>query len=130
MAPDCTAAPSEELRAGIDLFNRGAYYDCHEVLEDLWAGDRSPARDLYQGILQVAVALHHLENGNYTGALLLLRKGPQLLRQAAPVCLGVDTAALAAAADAVRAALEACGPAAMDRVPRALFPRIPLPDGT
>jgi predicted metal-dependent hydrolase len=124
MSPDCTDSPPELLREGIGQFNRGAYFACHETLEELWAGEQAPVRDLYQGLLQVAVALHHLENGNYKGALFLFRKGRELLRHVEPVCLGVDVRTLMGDVDAVRASLEAHGPDGMERVPRALFPRI------
>lgn len=53
------------------LFNLKAdYYECHEVLEELWLEE---GRDLfYQGLLQVAVGLHHLQNQNQGGAEKLL----------------------------------------------------------
>jgi hypothetical protein len=124
MTPDCTQSPSEQLREGIAQFNRGEYFACHETLEELWAGERTPVRDLYQGILQIAVALHHLENGNYKGTLFLLVKGAQLLHWVAPACQGVDVQTLMNDADAVRASLEEHGPDGMERVPRSLFPRI------
>lgn len=46
----------------VDLFNQGAYYDCHDVLETLWNGAEDPTRTLIHGILQCAVGLHHLFN--------------------------------------------------------------------
>ncbi|WP_010274801.1 DUF309 domain-containing protein [Paenibacillus senegalensis] len=45
------------------------YYECHEVLEELWMEEaRSP---LYQGLLQVAVALYHCRNDNWSGSCKL-----------------------------------------------------------
>lgn len=46
----------------VDLFNQGAYYDCHDVLESLWNEAEDPTRTLIHGILQCAVGLHHLFN--------------------------------------------------------------------
>ncbi|MFS1512002.1 DUF309 domain-containing protein [Chengkuizengella sp. SCS-71B] len=47
------------------------YFECHEVLEELWLNEgRSP---IYQGLLQVAVALHHFNNNNITGGIKLFR---------------------------------------------------------
>ena len=46
----------------VDLFNQGAYYDCHDVLEALWNEAEDPTRTLIHGILQCAVGLHHLFN--------------------------------------------------------------------
>ncbi|WP_194543876.1 DUF309 domain-containing protein [Paenibacillus sp. JZ16] len=48
-------------------FNRDQdYFECHEVLEELWlARDRDPR---YKGLLQVAVGLFHFRNNNVRGA--------------------------------------------------------------
>jgi predicted metal-dependent hydrolase len=44
------------------------------VLEDLWSGVRGPARDFFQGLIQVSVAFHHLTNANLGGAGSLLER--------------------------------------------------------
>jgi predicted metal-dependent hydrolase len=67
----------EELRAfakGVDEFNRGDYFECHDTLEDLWAGVRGPSRDFLQGLIQVSVGLYHLTRGNRAGADSVLRR--------------------------------------------------------
>ncbi|WP_338067100.1 DUF309 domain-containing protein [Thermoflavimicrobium daqui] len=47
------------------------YYECHEVLEELWLEE---GRDIfYQGLLQVAVGLYHFENHNLGGAIKMMR---------------------------------------------------------
>jgi hypothetical protein len=46
------------------------YFECHEVLEELWL-DRGRER-FYQGLLQVAVGLHHARNENLNGARKIL----------------------------------------------------------
>jgi predicted transcriptional regulator len=45
---------------GVAEFNEGRYFDCHDTLEEIWQGLRGPARDFLQGLIQVAVAFHHL----------------------------------------------------------------------
>ena len=52
----------------MEEFNRGLFFECHDTLEDLWSGIRGPARDFFQGLIQVAVAFHHVSNGNAPGA--------------------------------------------------------------
>jgi len=94
----CQSEPPEELQRAIAEFNRGEWFACHETLEDLWVGARSELRDFYQGLLQLAVALHHWRNGNLKGALILLKGGDDLLSRVEPVCLGVDVASLRSAA--------------------------------
>src|SRR4051812_18903953 len=84
--------PPAALRAGIEQFNRGEYFECHETLKALWLAEPTPLRRLYQGILQVGVALHHLRAGNYRGASGLLARGIGYLEPFAPRCLGVDVA--------------------------------------
>ena len=59
---------------GVDEFNRGFYFECHDTIEDLWAGLRGPSRDFFQGLIQVSVAFYHLGNGNLAGAESMMRR--------------------------------------------------------
>jgi CheY-like chemotaxis protein len=67
-------APPAQLCAGIAQFNAGEYWECHETLEGLWIAEPRPVRDLYQGILQIGVAFHHLRCHSHAGALKMLRR--------------------------------------------------------
>lgn len=91
---DCGSPPPAALLRGIAEFNDGEYFACHETLEALWRAERGPVRRLYQGVLQVAVALHHLERGNLPGARSILAKAEKHLAACPAPCLGVDVAAL------------------------------------
>ncbi|WP_298270120.1 DUF309 domain-containing protein [Geobacter sp.] len=124
MNGSCAAAAPEELLWGIGEFNAGEWFDCHETMEELWAGEQREVKYLYQGILQVAVALHHWREGNFRGALFLLGSAERLLGRVEPACQGVDTAALAADAGRLREALERLGPERMEALDPALIPRI------
>jgi predicted metal-dependent hydrolase len=53
---------------GVAEFNEGLYFECHDTLEELWAGLRGPGRDFFQGLIQVSVAFYHLAGGNLAGA--------------------------------------------------------------
>jgi predicted metal-dependent hydrolase len=64
---------------GIDLFNRAEFYDAHEVLEDVWRPMMGQQRIFLQGLIQVAVALHHHSTGNVVGARSLLRRAAKNL---------------------------------------------------
>lgn len=70
-------------------------------------------RDLYHGILQVGVGLHHWSKGNFHGASVLLAEGIERLRPFAPSCQGVDVATLLRDASALRAELLRLGPERM-----------------
>lgn len=64
------------------------YYECHEVLEELWIEEGRPP--LYQGLLQGAVALYHFSNGNVSGAIKLFRGALQKLSAYEKIELGID----------------------------------------
>jgi predicted metal-dependent hydrolase len=53
---------------GIGYFNECDFFEAHEIWEELWTEYRGEARKYYQGLIQVAVALHHFGNGNIRGA--------------------------------------------------------------
>jgi uncharacterized protein len=82
------------LRQGVEEFNRAHFFEAHETLEDLWRGTSGPLRLFYQGLIQLAVALYHLSNGNRRGALNLLGKGLDKLAAYQPACQGIDVEAL------------------------------------
>jgi CheY-like chemotaxis protein len=113
------------LRRGIEQFNAGEYWECHETLEHLWNAEPRAIRDLYQGILQVSVALHHLRQGNYPGAIKMFRRGLPRLRDLPPVCQGVPVHEFAVAARAVHDAAVKLGPDHLDRLDLP-FPQIKL----
>ena len=56
---------------GMKLFNSSNWYKSHDIFEEIWHETIGPERQLLQGILQVAVAQVHLENGNINGATIL-----------------------------------------------------------
>jgi uncharacterized protein len=64
---------------GITLFNSAAYFEAHEVLEDVWRAAPGPEKKFYQGLIQVAVALHHHSKGNLVGARSLLGRATRNL---------------------------------------------------
>jgi len=63
---------SSEYLHGIRLFNRAAFFDAHEVLEDVWRASPEPEKKFLQGLIQVAVGFHHYGAGNLVGARSLL----------------------------------------------------------
>jgi uncharacterized protein len=76
--------------SGIECFNRRAYFRSHEVWEDLWNVEKGPSREFFQGLIQAAVALHHLGNGNIHGANKLLAGCRKHLEAFRPRHLGLD----------------------------------------
>ena len=64
----------KEFHHGIQLFNREAFFDAHEVWEDVWREAEGAEKKFLQGLIQVAVALHHHSTGNLAGARSLLER--------------------------------------------------------
>ena len=81
---------ASEFWQGIEQFNRGQFYACHDTLEALWIEATEPEKTFYQGILQIAVALYHLGNRNLRGAMILLGEGSNRLRRYPSIFAGVD----------------------------------------
>lgn len=57
-----------QFEEAVRLFNAGLYFECHDVLEEIWSGVRGDGRDFFQGLIQVSVAFYHLDRGNALGA--------------------------------------------------------------
>jgi uncharacterized protein len=53
---------------GIELFNAGQFFDCHEVWEEVWKRASGAEKLFYQGMIQAAVAILHAQRGNQRGA--------------------------------------------------------------
>jgi len=53
------------------------YYECHDVMEDLWLEEQRST--FLQGLLQVAVGLYHFKWNNIPGAILLFEGAIQKL---------------------------------------------------
>jgi predicted metal-dependent hydrolase len=99
----CAGPLPEAARRGLEEFNRGEYFECHETLEHLWIVTPPPVRDLYRAVLQVAVAYHHITRGNLPGALKVFDRSKQWFHRLPDRCQGVDLAQLRADADRVEA---------------------------
>jgi predicted metal-dependent hydrolase len=94
---------------GLEEFNTGLYFECHETLEDLWTGVRGPARDFFQGLIQLAVAFYHLTRGTEAGARSLLGRALTRLARYPDRYGSVELEVLRADARELRARLETGG---------------------
>lgn len=83
-------APDHRYLEGIDLFNRQAYFEAHEVWEDLWRDCSAGDRRFYQALIQAAVAVYHFDRGNYIGAARLARSGKRYMEPYLPSYRGLD----------------------------------------
>lgn len=122
----CAEPLSALAKEGIDLFNKGSYYKCHDALEEAWVLDQGPGRDLYRGILQIGIAYYQIERGNYRGAVKMLLRVRQWLGPLPAVCRGVDVAQLKQDAEQVYTALVELGPDRLPEFDRGLFRQVRL----
>lgn len=105
-------ADREAFARAVAEFNRRAFFECHDTLEEVWQGLRGPGRDLLQGLIQVAVAFYHLTNGNAEGARSLFGRAQKRLSRYPDSCYGLDLAALRGTIDHWRARAEGGPPLA------------------
>jgi Domain of unknown function (DUF309) len=72
----CAGDPvTRAVTHGAALWNERLFFEVHEVLEAVWQRETGDRRQALQGLIQVAVAYHHLAHGNPRGARTLLREG-------------------------------------------------------
>ena len=83
--------PAQYLE-GLRLFNAEDFFECHEVLEDLWSETQDERKKYYQGMIQAAVALFHFGNGNLGGAKKVYNSSRKYLEPYGPVFEGLDVA--------------------------------------
>lgn len=90
--PDLTAEERERLfREGIELFNQGRFFESHEAWEEIWRSTTPEPKSLFQGLIQVAAAMHQfLDLKRDQGPLRTLAKARQHLESYAPTALGLD----------------------------------------
>ena len=94
------------IEAGLAAYERGDFFEAHELLEPAWMGTPDlPERALLQGLIKVAAAYVHDVRGNPAGIVRNLTGARALLDEAQVTgpdldVAGVDVAALIAAIDA------------------------------
>ena len=96
-----------ELRKGIEEFNRGDYFECHETLEDVWMLETGKDKRFYQGLIQLSVGFFHLLNRNLRGAASQWEKGVAKLTAYDDEHLGVNLKTLIAKMRRCQETLEA-----------------------
>jgi uncharacterized protein len=115
---------------GIRLFNAGEFFECHDVLEELWTETVGEEREFYQGLIHAAVALFHFENENLGGARKMYSSARRYLEPYGTRYMGIDLAAFLAAFEECFCELLAAKeyPQGM-RPAKERVPRIELSDG-
>jgi hypothetical protein len=82
--------PVQYLR-GIELFNAGEFFECHEAWEEIWLKAEGVDRELLHALIQSAVALHHFQRGNLKGASSVYRRARNKLGTLPSMVMQLDT---------------------------------------
>lgn len=96
----------DELRRGVELFNRGEFFEAHEVLEDVWRTAPAENKRFLQGLVQLAVAFHHHLTGNLVGMRSVMERGMNNLAGKTDDSYGVSVAPLIRSLSEWRKAME------------------------
>ena len=114
---------SESFSQGIEQFNQQQFYECHDTLEAIWIESAELDKRFYQGILQIAVACHHLGELNCRGAVILLGEGMRRLSDYLPDYQDVDVTQLLIESDLLLKTLQQLPPENLADFVRQLFTR-------
>jgi uncharacterized protein len=97
---DLELPPGESLAYAQDLLDSGLAFNAHEVLEAAWKNAPDDERMLWQGLAQLAVGITHVQRGNVTGALTVLRRASgRITHDDRPAPYAIDAAGLISYAD-------------------------------
>lgn len=106
----CYGKLPEKVLEGISAFNAGNYFEAHDLLEEAWMVETGDIRDLYRGILQIAVCYFHITRQNYEGAQKMYARSLKWLTKWQPNCRGVRVTELLRDAENVILNLTDLGP--------------------
>lgn len=110
---------------GVEQFNQGDYYACHDTLEAIWLEANPNEQAFYQGILQIAVGFYHLANLNWRGAAILLGEGSNRLNAYGEIHGGIDVTNLVNQAVDWLTAIQETGPEHVHQLASVLLDRSP-----
>jgi predicted metal-dependent hydrolase len=80
----------EHFQDGIELFNSGRFFECHEAWEQAWLRSAGDEKLYYQGLIQAAVAILHAQRGNLAGSRTLWTKAIDKLGPLPAGHMGID----------------------------------------
>lgn len=105
----CNAPLHPQAAEGLRLLNAREYFEAHEALEIAWNEEKGRVRELYRGILQIAVVYLHITRGNYAGAMKVYARSQRWLKDWSTVCRGIKVEELRRNAEIVMAEIQRLG---------------------
>lgn len=82
-----------QFRRGVELFNAGKFFECHEVWETVWLKAEGEEREFLHAMIQAAAALHHVQRGNLKGARSVGRRAIDRLGRCPAMVMQLDVRA-------------------------------------
>jgi len=114
----------DEYYQFFDKFNQGEYYECHDLLEEIWMTDKR--NKFLQGMLQVAVAIYHFESGNIYGSRALFQSAYRYLQPYRPVYWDLNLEPVIAFIDDALSKLPEMDKISLEEVKKINFPELKL----
>jgi uncharacterized protein len=84
------AGAGSRFAEGVRLFNKGSFFEAHELWEHEWRIAEGEEKIFFQAIIQAAAALLHFQRSSYAGALSVYLKSLPKLERLPAVWMGID----------------------------------------
>lgn len=83
-------AYSDRYLLFIEYFNKSKFMSAQTTLDEMWLEESGKDKQFYGGLIQVAVSLYHLTNGNPKGAQKIYEKARKMLVSYDKTHLGIE----------------------------------------
>lgn len=113
-----------DLARGVELFNRGEFWESHEAWEQIWLRHAEPSRVFIQALIQLAAAYHQLHRGIHHGVVKHLNNVSLKLGPFSGSFFGVDVDGVKEAVDRSQAEIDRVGAAGIREFDESLLCRI------
>ena len=101
-APDPSTVTAS-YKHGLELAQRGSFFEAHEAFEAAWRACAAEERDFFQGLVHVVVSAYQSQRGRPVARERQRVKALRRLAGYAPAHRGIDVAALLAALERAEA---------------------------
>ena len=118
---ECQGTLHPKAVEGLLLFNERKFFEAHEELETAWRDETGSIRDLYRGILQIAVTYLHITRRNYNGAVKVYGRSLKWMQDWNDVCRGINVKKLRMDAESVMQEVMRLGKAEIGKFDISLF---------
>lgn len=99
---------------GIDLFNRGEWFEAHESWEEIWHMAQGDKKRFYQGLIQYTVTIEHIRRGNPRGVRSVYETCIPKFEGLPSIYMGINVDVVRSSLKAMADPVLAMGPEAFD----------------